>query len=261
MSSATLAAPADPAEAAAAQVSRAPGTAGGERIAAAFARAAADGRAAFIPYAVAGYPDAARAEAVALALIDGGADLVEIGLPYSDPLADGATLQRAARAALDAGATLDRSVELVTRIRAARPDVPLIAMGYVNQVVGGKDGASVLERLGAAGVAGLILADLTPDEGGELEARAASHGMSIIYLVTPTTTPARLRMIAERSGYVLQGADAHLERARLAMARNELATARDHAQQARTLATCDGPPDYTYKAAYDEAGALLKQLG
>ena len=69
------------------------------------------------------------------------------------------------------------------------------------------------------------------------------------------------RLIAERSGYVLQGADAHLELARLAMARNELATARDHAQQARTLATCDGPPDYTYKAAYDEAGALLKQLG
>lgn len=200
MSPATLAAPANPAEAAAAPVSRAPRTPGGERIAAAFAKAAADGRAAFIPYAVAGYPDAARAEAVALTLIDGGADLVEIGLPYSDPLADGATLQRASRAALDAGATLDRSVELVTRIRAARPDVPLIAMGYVNQVVGGKDGASVLERLGAAGVAGLILADLTPDEGAELEARAAHRGMSIIYLVTPTTTPERLRMIAERSG-------------------------------------------------------------
>lgn len=69
------------------------------------------------------------------------------------------------------------------------------------------------------------------------------------------------RLIAERSGYVLQGADAHLELARLALARNDLATARDHAQQAYTLATCDGPPDYTYKAAYDDAGALLKQLG
>jgi tryptophan synthase alpha chain len=200
MSPATLAASTAPAEFPAKPISRAPITAGGTRIAAAFAKAAADGRAAFIPYAVAGYPDATRAEAVALALIDGGADLVEIGLPYSDPLADGATLQRASRAALDAGATLDRSVALVTRIRAARPDVPLIAMGYVNQVVGGKDGASVLARLGAAGVAGLILADLTPDEGAELESRAASHGMSIIYLVTPTTTPERLRMIAERSG-------------------------------------------------------------
>lgn len=69
------------------------------------------------------------------------------------------------------------------------------------------------------------------------------------------------RLIAERSGYVLQGADAHLELARLALARDDRASAREHAQQARTLATCDGPPDYTYKAAYDEAGALLKQLG
>lgn len=196
MSPATLTAPA----VAPAPVSVAPDTAGGRRIAAAFAKAAADGRAAFIPYAVAGYPDAERAEAVALALIDGGADLVEIGLPYSDPLADGATLQRASRAALDAGATLDRSVALVARIRAARPDVPLIAMGYVNQVIGGQDGSSVLRRLGEAGVSGLILADLTPDEGAELEARAASFGMAVIYLVTPTTTPERLRMIASRSG-------------------------------------------------------------
>ena len=112
----------------------------------------------------------------------------------------GATLQRASRAALDAGATLDRSVALVARIRAARPDVPLIAMGYVNQVIGGEDGSSVLRRLGEAGVAGLILADLTPDEGARLEARAASFGMAVIYLVTPTTTPDRLRMIASRSG-------------------------------------------------------------
>lgn len=181
-------------------VSRAPASVGASRIAEAFARAAADGRAALIPYAVAGYPDAARAEAVALALIDGGADLVEIGLPYSDPLADGATLQRASRLALDNGGTLDRSVELVARIRAARPEVPLIAMGYVNQVIGGRDGGGVLRRLGEAGVAGIILADLTPDEGADLENLAASHGMAVIYLVTPTTTPARLRMIAERSG-------------------------------------------------------------
>jgi len=194
MSRATAAAPVAP------PVSRAPATAGGVRIATAFARAAGEGRAAFIPYAVAGYPDAERSYDVALALIDGGADLVEIGLPYSDPLADGATLQRASRTALDNGATLDRSVALVGRIRAARPDVPLIAMGYVNQVIGGRDGEDVLRRLGAAGVSGLILADLTPDEGADLEAAAATQGLSIIYLVTPTTTPDRLRMIAERSG-------------------------------------------------------------
>jgi tryptophan synthase alpha chain len=102
--------------------------------------------------------------------------------------------------ALDAGATLERSLELVTRVRAARPDVPLLTMGYVNQVLGGRDGGSVLRRLGAAGVSGLILADLTPDEGTGLEAAAAAHGMSIVYLVTPTTMPDRLRSIAARSG-------------------------------------------------------------
>lgn len=69
------------------------------------------------------------------------------------------------------------------------------------------------------------------------------------------------RLIAERSGFVLQGADAHLELAKLALAGGDKALAKEHATEARKLATCDGPPDYTYKAAYDEAGALLKQLG
>ena len=73
-------------------------------------------------------------------------------------------------------------------------------LGYVNQVIGGRDGGSVLRRLGDAGVSGMILADLTPDEGADLEQAAAAHGMAIVYLVTPTTTPERLRMIASRTG-------------------------------------------------------------
>lgn len=172
---------------------------GAGRIAAAFERANADGRAALIPYAVAGFPDAATSEAIAIALIDAGADVLEIGLPYSDPLADGATLQRASNVALAAGASLDDSIELVGRIHAARPATPLVAMGYVNQVLGGTDGATVLRRLGAAGVAGFILADLTPDEGAELEAEAARHGIGIVYLVAPTTPVDRRSMIAQRS--------------------------------------------------------------
>lgn len=176
------------------------GAVGGvDRIATAFARARADGRAALVPYAVAGFPDAATSEAIAIAIIDAGADVLEIGLPYSDPLADGATLQRASNVALAAGATLDASIELVGRIRAARPDTPLVAMGYVNQVLGGTDGATVLRRLGAAGVAGFILADLTPDEGAELEVEAASHGIGIVYLVAPTTPLDRRAMVAQRS--------------------------------------------------------------
>jgi len=181
-------------------VSVAPQSPGAKRIATAFRAATADGRAALIPYVVAGFPDAAGAEKVALALIDSGADVLEVGLPYSDPLADGATLQRAGRLALAAGATLEHSVALIELIARARPDVPLVAMGYVNQVLGGRDGGAVLRRLGAAGVCGMILADLTPDEGAALEADAASQGMAIIYLVAPTSTPDRRAAIASRSG-------------------------------------------------------------
>jgi tryptophan synthase alpha chain len=171
---------------------------GAAAIRAAFRAAADDGRAAFIPYAVAGYPDASTAEAIALALVDAGADLLEIGLPYSDPLADGLTLQRASGLALEHGATLLRSLELVARVHAARPNVPIVAMGYVNQVLGGSDGTGVLRHLADAGASGLILADLTPDEGAGVEASAAGLGLSLVYLVTPTTPPERRRMIAER---------------------------------------------------------------
>ena len=175
-------------------------TAGARRIAAAFARARAAGRAALIPYVVAGYPDAETGFTVALAAADAGADLLEVGLPYSDPLADGATLQRASGVALAAGATLERSLRLIERIGAARPDLPLVPMGYANQVLGGGDGAAVARRLSGAGAAGVIVADLTPDEGTPFEAVAREAGLAVVYLVAPTTQPARRRMIAQRSG-------------------------------------------------------------
>lgn len=172
---------------------------GASRITSAIRAANKAGRAALIPYAVAGYPDADTSFEIAVAQIDAGADLLEIGLPYSDPLADGATLQRASTVALATGASLDDSIVLVGRIHAARPKVPLVAMGYVNQVLGGRDGATVLRRLGEAGVSGFILADLTPDEGAELEAEAAGFGIGIVYLVAPTTPRDRIAYVASRS--------------------------------------------------------------
>ncbi len=175
-------------------------TAGARRIAAAFARARVDGRAALIPYIVAGYPDADTSFAAALAAADAGADLLEVGLPYSDPLADGATLQRASGVALGAGATLERSLRLIERIGAARPDLPLVPMGYANQVIGGGDGEAVAKRLAGAGAAGLIVADLTPDEGAPFEAVARAAGLAVVYLVAPTTPPARRAAVAARSG-------------------------------------------------------------
>jgi tryptophan synthase alpha chain len=175
-------------------------TAGAGRIAAAFAGARAAGRVALIPYVVAGYPDAETSLAVALAAIDGGADLLEVGLPYSDPLADGTTLQRASSAALAAGATLDRSLDLVRRIARERPGVPLVTMGYANQLIGGGDGRERAAALVAVGVAGTIVADLTPDEGAPFEAAAAEAGLAVVYLVAPTTSVARRAAVAARTG-------------------------------------------------------------
>lgn len=175
-------------------------TAGAHRIATAFAGARAEGRAALIPYVVAGYPDADTSFEIALAAADAGADLLEVGLPYSDPLADGATLQRASGVALAAGATLERSLRLIERIGAARPNLPLVPMGYANQVIGGGDGEAVAARLAGAGAAGLIVADLTPDEGSPFEAVARAAGLAVVYLVAPTTPPARRATVAARSG-------------------------------------------------------------
>jgi tryptophan synthase alpha chain len=175
-------------------------TPGAGRIAAAFERARSAGRAALIPYVVAGYPDHETSLAAALAAADAGADLLEVGLPYSDPLADGATLQRATSAALRAGATLERSMELLSAVSAARPNLPLVPMCYANQALGGGDGRAFAARLAAAGAAGVIVADLTPDEGLGFEGVAREAGLAVVYLIAPTTTPARRVEVARRSG-------------------------------------------------------------
>ena len=175
-------------------------TAGARRIAAAFERARSEDRAALIAYIVAGYPTADASFEIALAAADAGADVLEVGLPYSDPLADGATLQRASGVAIAAGATLERSLRLIERIGAAGRDLPLVPMGYANQIIGGGDGEAVAKRLAAAGAAGLIVADLTPDEGAPFEAVARAAGLAVVYLVAPTTSPVRRAAIAARSG-------------------------------------------------------------
>lgn len=175
-------------------------TAGAQRMGIALAAAGAAGRTALIPYVVAGYPTYDVSFAAACVAIDAGADLLEIGLPYSDPLADGATLQRASHAALLAGANFDRSLALVARVAAARPTVPIVTMGYANQLIGGGDGRDRALALANAGAAGVIVADLTPDEGAPFESVAAEAGLAVVYLVAPTTSPARRASIAARTG-------------------------------------------------------------
>ena len=175
-------------------------TAGARRIHEAFARARADGRPALMPYIVAGYPNAETSFEIALTAADAGADLLEVGLPYSDPLADGATVQRASAAALRAGATLEHALTLIERIGAARPDLALLPMAYANQIIGGGDGAATAERLARAGAAGVIVPDLTPDEGAPFEAVCRATGLALVYLVAPTTPPDRRAWIAGRAG-------------------------------------------------------------
>jgi tryptophan synthase alpha chain len=182
--------------------SRPPGTSatpGARRITDEFESASADRRAAFIPYVVAGYPDQSSSLAVAKIAVDSGADVLEIGLPYSDPLADGTTLQHASTAALRAGASFDRSLELIAQLHGER-SVPIVAMAYANQVLGTDQGRERLARLAAAGASGVILADLTPDEGEPVERSAREAGLALVYLVTPTTPVPRVERIAERSG-------------------------------------------------------------
>jgi tryptophan synthase alpha chain len=175
-------------------------TDGARRLREAFARARREDRAAFVAYVVAGYPDADASFEAALGAIDAGADVLEIGLPYSDPLADGATLQRASRLALGRGATRDGPLALVARIAAARPATPVVPMGYANQLIGGGDGEPRARALTAAGAAGVFVAVLPPDEGRPFEAVAARHDLALVYLVAPTTPPERRAWIAARTG-------------------------------------------------------------
>ena len=175
-------------------------TAGSLRIQHAFSSARQASRIAFVPYVVAGYPNYDISEQAALAAIDAGADVLELGLPYSDPLADGATLQRASAAALAAGATLGGSLDLVERVCRARPGKSVLVMGYVNQFLGPPGADNVARRLAGAGATGAIVADLTPDEGAPLEEAFEKHGLALVYLVAPTTPTERAATIAQRSG-------------------------------------------------------------
>ena len=164
-------------------------------IAAAFARARAERRVALIPYVMSGYPDEAASEAIAVALGQAGADVLELGVPFTDPLADGATIQHASQRALEQGMSLRRAVALAARIHA-QIATPLVLMGYYNPILN-----AGLERFtadaAAAGVAGLIVPDLPPEESEPLRSAAAAHGIELIFLVTPTSPDERIAQVAE----------------------------------------------------------------
>ena len=170
------------------------------RIQAAFDRARNDGRAAFIPYMTAGFPDRARFLGVARALLE-HADLMEIGLPYSDPLGDGPTIQRASEAALRGGVSALDTFALAGELRA-HTDKPLLLMTYINPVYA-LGPRRFLERAVQAGFDGLILPDLPPDEDDEIAALATELGLALTFLIAPTSTPERVGLVARAcTGFV-----------------------------------------------------------
>jgi tryptophan synthase alpha chain len=152
---------------------------------------------ALIPYFTAGDPSPADTRRLVIEAARRGADIVEIGIPFSDPLADGPVIQRAARRALAAGVTLPRVLELARDLRG-EVSIPLVFLTYYNPVLA--FGLKAFARSAVdAGVDGVIVADLPPEEAGPLAEETDAAGLDLIHLVAPTSTPARMRLIARRS--------------------------------------------------------------
>ncbi len=168
-------------------------TTGIERIAAAFASSGK--RAALMPYMMGGFPTLEQSAQIGHACVRAGADLLELGVPYSDPLADGPVIHEAGTRALAAGASLAGVLELA---RALAPSVPVVLMCYANMVLAPGAGAFV-ERLAQTGASGLIVPDLPLEEASEVLAACDACGLALVPLVAPTTPPERLALIGGRA--------------------------------------------------------------
>jgi tryptophan synthase alpha chain len=170
---------------------------GAERLAQAFAEHGR--RAALMPYLMGGYPTLAESIRIGEACVQGGADILELGVPYSDPLADGPVIHEAATCALAAGASLAGVLEVA---RTLAPSVPVVLMCYANMVLAGAGGTPIqafVERLARTGACGLIVPDLPFEEGAEVLAACDRHGLALVPLVAPTTPLGRLAEIGARA--------------------------------------------------------------
>ncbi|MFB6183173.1 MAG: tryptophan synthase subunit alpha [Haloarculaceae archaeon] len=162
----------------------------------------ADG-AALVPYITAGDPDAEATKAQVEALVEGGADVVELGLPFSEPIADGSTIQEAIQRSLDAGTTPETYLDLVSELDV---DAPLVCMTYYNLLLqfGSRPGVEpFVEAAAEAGVSGLIVPDLPVEESADLRAACDDHGLDLVFIVAPTTRGERLAAMLDRAtGFV-----------------------------------------------------------
>lgn len=172
------------------------------RIETTFARLASRGECGLFPYLTAGYPDPAASLELAEAALAAGVDGFEIGVPFSDPLADGATLQRANATALQSGATLDTALDLASAIRKRAPELPIALMSYCNPVMhrGEAELASALAQVGADAA---IIPDLPVEESDSLGARLSEKGLDLVQMLAPTSSADRMaRVGAKARGFV-----------------------------------------------------------
>jgi len=173
-----------------------------DRLAEMFARTRAEGRPAVIPFLPAGWPELNDTVRLVEAALEGGADAMEIGLPFSDPLGDGPVNQQAYDQAIKAGCTTDTVLGAVAELRARGVRAPLLVMGYFNPVLA-YGVTRFVQAAARAGVDGLIIVDLPPQEAAELEVPAREAGLHMVYLLAPTSTDERIRLVAEHaSGFI-----------------------------------------------------------
>ena len=172
------------------------------RISATFDRLASQGRKALIPYVTAGDPDPSVTVSLMHAMKKSGADILELGVPFSDPMADGPVIQRAGERALAKGVGLRMVLQMVRDFRRDDRDTPVVLMGYANPIeaMGAK---TFVEQAAQAGVDGVIVVDYTPEECGDFAADIRAAGMDLVFLLAPTSTPERVDAIAKlATGYI-----------------------------------------------------------
>ena len=173
-----------------------------QRLANKFAALKAANKTAFIPFIMGGDPDAAASAELLAKLPDAGADVIEIGMPFSDPMADGPVIEAAGNRALDAGMTLAKTLQMVSDFRVNDNETPIILMGYCNPPYA-MGWQSFCEQAAKAGVDGLILVDLPPEEEGEVTPHLNANQIDLVRLVTPTSDTARREVILKSaSGFV-----------------------------------------------------------
>lgn len=157
---------------------------------------------AFMPYFTLGYPDFETSLNIVQACVEAGADLMELGVPFSDPLADGPVIQHSTQVALERGMTVARCLDGVRELRARGITIPFILMGYINPILA-YGTARFVRDAAEAGADGLIIPDLTPEEAGELEKLCKEHGLALVFLLAPNSPEERIKLVCEKTtGFV-----------------------------------------------------------